>query len=79
LGLNLCFFQKLIQTLEKKLFGCMVSDTMTFTTASPFFQLETFLKGLHLESMKLAEIAARLTEAFLAEQFVTTPVYVLFL
>jgi hypothetical protein len=65
--------------LKKKLFGCMVSDTMTFTTASPFFQFETFLKGLHLESMKLAEIAARQMEAFPAEQFVTTPVYVLFL
>jgi hypothetical protein len=79
LVLNLCPFQKLIQTLKKKSFGCMVSDTMTFTTASPFFQFETFLKGLHLESMKSAEIAARQMEAFPAEQFVTTPVYVLFL
>ena len=79
LGPQLFPFQKPIQMLKKILFGCMVSDTMTFTTAPPFFQFETFLKGLHLESMKSAEIAARQMEAFPAEQFVTTPVYVLFL
>jgi hypothetical protein len=66
-------------------YGCIaanalqVLDTMIFTTAFRFFQFETFLKGLHLESMKSAEIAARQMEAFPAEQFVTTPVYVLFL
>jgi hypothetical protein len=79
LDLNWYPFQKRIQMLKKKLFGCMVWDTMTFTTASPFFQFETFLKGLLLESMKLAEIAARQMAAFPAKQLVTTPVYVLFL
>jgi hypothetical protein len=57
----------------------MVWDTMIFTTAFPFFQFETFLKGLHRESMKLAEIAARQMVAFLAEQSMTSLVYVLFL
>ena len=44
-----------------------------------FFQFETFLKGLHLESMKSAEIAAPLMVAILAKQPVTKLVYVLFL
>jgi hypothetical protein len=65
--------------LKKKLFGRMVLDTMTFTTASPFFQFETFLKGLLLESMKLAEIAAHQMVAFPVKQRVTKPVYVPFL
>jgi hypothetical protein len=79
LDLDLCPFQKPIQTLKKKSFGCMVLDTMTFTTASPFFRFETFLKGLHLESMKLAETAAHQTEVFPAKPFVIMPAFVLFL
>jgi hypothetical protein len=64
--------------LKKKLFGFMVWDTTIFTTAFLFFQFETFLKGLHQESMKSVEIAARQMVAFLAKQSVTTLFYVLF-
>ena len=56
----------------------MVLDTMTFKTVYPFFQFEMFLKGLLLESMKWAEIAAHQMVASPANQLVTTLVYVPF-
>ena len=78
LDLNWFHFQKRIQMLKKKLFDCMVLATMTFTTVYPFFQFETFLRGLLLERMKWVEIAAHLMVASHVNQLVTMLVYVLF-
>jgi hypothetical protein len=37
LGPQLLSLSKAYPNAQKKLFGCMVSDTMTIKTASPFF------------------------------------------
>ena len=79
LGPQLVSLSKAYPNAQKEIIGCMVWDTKIFTTAFPFFQFETFLKGPHLESMKSAEIAAPLMVAILAKQPVTKLVYVLFL
>jgi hypothetical protein len=76
LDLNWYLFLKRIQMLKEKLFDYMVLDTMTFTIVYPFFQFETFLRGLLLESMKWVEIAALQMVDFPADQLVTMLVYV---
>jgi hypothetical protein len=43
LGPQLVSLSKAHPNAQKKLFGCMVLDTMTSTTASHFFQFEMFL------------------------------------
>ena len=70
LDLNWYPFRKRIQMLKEKLFDYMVLDTMTSTIVYPFFQFETFLKGLLLESMKWVEIAAHQMVASPANQLV---------